>query len=112
MSRDKNYQRLLNSKRWKQLRAWKLERNPLCELCEAEGKVSAAVDVHHIDPIEGSMSLQEMEARCFNPNNLQCLCIPCHRKVHTQMRSNTKEGHQQRQADEVARWLERNAREK
>ena len=36
MSRDPNYQRLLNSKRWKMLRQEYLLAHPLCERCKAE----------------------------------------------------------------------------
>lgn len=105
MSRDKNYQRMLNSKRWRQLRMWKLEHDPLCQLCKAEGYVRSAVDVHHILPVEGVKDLAEMEARCFDTNNLQSLCIPCHIKVHQEQGSHTKEAHQQRQAEALSRWV-------
>lgn len=107
MSRDKNYQKLLNSKRWKQLRMWKLAQNPLCEMCEAEGKVVAAIDVHHRDPVEECKSQAEMEARCFNPNNLVSLCIPCHIKVHQEARSHTMSSHQQRERERLERWIAR-----
>ena len=76
MSRNKDYQRLLNSKRWKELRALKLQQNPLCELCQAEGYVASAIDIHHKIPVESARTPQEMEALCFNPSNLQSLCIP------------------------------------
>ena len=107
MSRDKNYQRLLNSKEWKQLRRWKLEQNPLCELCQAEGKVVAAIDVHHMQPVETARSLEDMRALCFNPANLQSLCIMHHAKVHKELKSHTREAHQQRQADAISRWVEK-----
>ena len=75
MSRNKEYQRLLNSKRWKELRAWKLQQNPLCELCQAEGYVTSAIDIHHKTPVESARTPQEMEALCFNPSNLQSLLL-------------------------------------
>jgi 5-methylcytosine-specific restriction protein A len=104
MSRDKDYQHLLNSKRWKQLRQWKLQQNPLCELCEAEGFVRSAIDVHHKTPVESAHTPQEMEQLCFNPSNLQALCISCHSKVHREARSHTKASHQQRERDRFERW--------
>ena len=110
MSRDRNYQKLLNSKEWKRLRWHKLEANPLCELCKAEGKVVAAVDVHHIRPCETARTIDEMRALCFNPANLQSLCIACHSRVHKEARSHTKEVHQQRQADALSRWLDKHRR--
>ena len=104
MSRNKDYQRLLNSKRWKELRAWKLQQNPLCELCQAEGYVTSAIDIHHKTPVESARTPQEMEALCFNPSNLQSLCIPCHQRVHREARSHTKEAHLQRERDRLERW--------
>jgi 5-methylcytosine-specific restriction protein A len=106
MSRDKNYQHLLNSKRWKQLRQWKLEQNPLCELCSREDKVVSAIDVHHITPVESARTPDEMEQLCFNPNNLQALCISCHAKVHREARSHTRRSHEQRERDRLERWKE------
>lgn len=107
MSRDKKYQRLLNDKRWKNLREWKLGRNPLCELCEANGKVVAAVDVHHIKPVESGRSDAEMEQLAYSAVNLQSLCISCHIKVHQEMRSHSKESHQRRAAEQLERWIAR-----
>ena len=104
MSRDRNYQHLLNSKKWKQLRRWKLEHNPLCELCEREGKVVSAIDVHHKTPVETARSPQEMEQLAFDPNNLQALCIPCHAKVHREARSHTRRSHEQRERERLERW--------
>ena len=106
MSRDKNYQHLLNSKKWKQLRQWKLEQNPLCELCEREGKVVSAIDVHHKVPVESARTPDEMERLAFDPNNLQALCIPCHVKVHREARSHTRRSHEQRERDRLERWKE------
>lgn len=104
MSRDKYYQKLLNSKRWQQLRRWKLEQNPLCELCEREGKVVSAVDVHHITPVETARYVTEMEQLCFEPANLQALCISCHAKVHKEARSHTRSQHEQRERERLERW--------
>ena len=106
MSRDKNYQHLLNSKRWKQLRQWKLEQNPLCELCEREGKVVSAIDVHHKVPVESARTPDEMERLAFDPNNLQALCIPCHAKVHREARRHTRRSHEMRERDRLERWKE------
>jgi 5-methylcytosine-specific restriction protein A len=107
MSRSKEYQRLLNSKRWKQLRQWKLQQNPLCELCEAEGFVRSAIDIHHKVPVESGRTPLEMEQLCFNPANLQALCIEHHADIHRQAKSHTKEAHKKREDDRLARWKER-----
>ena len=91
MSRDKRYQRLLNSRAWKQLRASVFQRaSGLCELCRAEGYITPGVDVHHIRPVEQARTEQEMARLAFDPSNCQLLCIHCHIKVHQQMRTHTK----------------------
>lgn len=84
--KHQKYIKLLNSKRWKQLREWKLNKNPLCERCAEKGLVVSAVDIHHIKPVE-SVPEDQMENVCFNPHNLIALCIPCHIEIHRQMRS-------------------------
>ena len=108
MSRNKDYQRLLNTKRWKELRAWKLQQNPLCEMCQAEGYVRAAVDVHHIRPVESAHSVSEMEQLCYDPGNLMSLCIPCHVKVHKEMGKNKKENVIERKKISLQRWIQKN----
>ena len=106
MSRNKDYQRLLNDKRWRVLRASYLQAHPLCERClAADGHVAASVDCHHKTPVESAHSLAEMEALCYNPDNLQALCIPCHKLTHEEMRSNSRDGHKQRESDRLSRWI-------
>ena len=72
-----------------------------------EGFVTAGVDCHHIKPIESAMTEQEMERLAYDVNNIRLLCIPCHIKAHQEMRSHTTEGHQQRQADRLEQWKEK-----
>ena len=71
MSRDPNYQRLLNSKRWKMLRQEYLRAHPLCERCKADGLIRSAIDVHHKVPVESAHTLMEMEQLAFDWHNLQ-----------------------------------------
>ena len=109
MSRDKNYQRLLNDKRWKLLRAEVFRRaNGLCELCLKEGIYTPGVDVHHIHPVETAKTVQEMERLAYNPANCQLLCIPCHIKVHQEMRTHTKEKVKENKARARQRFMEAN----
>ena len=107
MSRDKRYQRLLNSRRWKELRVEMLRREPLCQECKREGYVRSSIDCHHIRPISSAMSIQEMERLCFDPNNIACLCVPCHIKVHKAMKKGTKANRKEREAQRMSRWSER-----
>ena len=109
MSRDPRYQKLLNSKRWKLLRAEVFRRtNGLCELCLKEGIYKPGVDVHHIKPVETGRTVQEMEMLAYNPNNCQLLCVPCHIKTHQEMRSHTKEKVKENKERARRRFLEAN----
>ena len=113
MSRNRYYQHLLNSKRWKEMRQRYLRAHPLCERCQAEGKISSAVDVHHIIPVESAKYIAEMEQLCFDDgNNLQALCIPCHIKTHQEQRSHSKEAHKQREDDRLLQWIDRQSKRK
>ena len=109
MSRDPRYQRLLNDKRWKQLRADVFKRtNGLCEMCKAEGFITPGVDVHHIRPVEQAKSVQEMERLAYAPSNCQLLCVACHIKVHQDMRTHTKEKVKENKERARRRFLEAN----
>ena len=96
------YISLLNSQEWQGingLRTRTLRAHPLCQLCEKQKIIVSAVDVHHLNPVEGvggrykegdvlPDSVKEaMRQRCFDPNNVIALCIPCHIRIHKEMRS-------------------------
>lgn len=83
-----------------------LQAHPLCERCEADGKVRAAVDIHHRQPIAASMSVAEMERLCYDWNNLQALCVPCHVATHKEMGKGTMANRKEREAQRMSRWSE------
>jgi len=66
--------RRYNTKRWITLRNYKLQLNPLCEVCEAAGKVEAATEVHHIHALK-----DENDDGFYDLDNLQAICTKCHR---------------------------------
>ena len=117
MSRDKNYQRLLNSPRWREVKTQVWRRaNGLCERCIREGKaagvpdgyITPGVDCHHIKPVESGRTVMEMEQLCYNPANIELLCIPCHIKTHQEMRSHTREKVQANKQRARQRFMEQN----
>ena len=75
------YQQLINSRKWRQLRAEKLAANPLCERHLKEGKVVAASVVHHIVEVESGHN----EAEC----------------------SHTRKAHQDREQQRLEQWKDR-----
>lgn len=58
--------------RWQQYRLRYLAQHPLCVMCEAAGRVEAAVVVDHVVPHEGDQQL------FWSASNHQALCKPCH----------------------------------
>lgn len=58
---------------WRRLRLRILDAEPLCRFCAAEGRVTAATDVDHIEPFRGLD-----DPRRLDPGNLRPLCRPCH----------------------------------
>lgn len=115
MTRSKDYQHLLNSKRWRLLRAEYLRQHPLCERCIEDGRAAGipdgyltpAVDLHHIVPVESAHTLKEMEHLCYSWHNLKALCVSCHIKTHKEMGKNTRENHKERSKQSLQRWIDR-----
>ena len=63
---------------WRRVRAAQLARQPLCEMCMAEGRYVQATLVHHRVPLaEGGTNA---------PENLCSLCASHHTALHDRMR--------------------------
>lgn len=120
MSRSKRYQKLLNSKRWAEVKriVWK-RAGGLCERCRREGiaagvlpdgYITPGVDCHHKIPVESANPdiPGEMERLAYNPDNVELLCVPCHIKTHQEMRSHTKEKVAENKKRARRRFLEAN----
>ena len=85
--------------------------NGLCEMCMKEGFITPGVDVHHIRPVEQAKTVEGpdgMRARCYDPNNVMLLCVPCHIKVHQEMGSHTAEYHRENYKKARNRFMEQN----
>ncbi|MGL5228598.1 MAG: HNH endonuclease [Bacteroidales bacterium] len=82
MSENAIYKELITSWKWRTLRNQKIQENPVCEICEKEGKTTLATEVHHVLEIEKGRNRDEMTRRAFDKFNLQSLCRECHDKVH------------------------------
>ena len=117
MSRDPRYQKLLNNKRWQEVRRLVIARaQGLCERCLEEGKAAGVeegwltpgVDCHHIVPIESARSEAEMERLTYDPNNVRLLCVACHIKTHQEMKSHSKEAVRDNKARARQRFWELN----
>lgn len=102
----KDKQTIYNSREWRELREQKLRANPLCEVCEQKGIVTAAHQVHHIHPIEDSHSVQEMRKWAFMYENLQSLCDQCHADIHKAEGKGTKALAIERAKQRQDRWAD------
>jgi 5-methylcytosine-specific restriction enzyme A len=71
-ARPAGLQSFYSSARWKALRAYKRRQDPLCELCKAQGRIKAAEQVDHIEP------LVERPDLAMVLENLRSLCMSCH----------------------------------
>lgn len=84
MDNSKIYRKGIQSKRWVKLRRHQLSLHPLCEMCEREGRLTPATEVHHITPVEDMPEDRQM-ALMFDPHNLMSLCHRHHVEVHIEM---------------------------
>lgn len=62
---------LYSSKRWKELRLRQLAKEPLCRMCQALGRITAATVCDHVVPHRGDVTL-------FWHGEVQSTCKPCH----------------------------------
>ena len=61
---------------WKRIRDSYAAAHPLCEMCQAEGKLTPTEEIHHKLPLsKGGTHARE---------NLIALCKPCHAKIHAE----------------------------
>jgi len=63
----------LGSVAWQKLRRAKLRANPLCECCEAAGRTTPAMQVHH------KQARQDAPDLALDWDNLESVCTRCHR---------------------------------
>ena len=67
----KAFNRLYNTKQWKQFRQIQLSKHPICARCQSLGKIAPASHVDHIFP-------HKMDQDKWMGNRFQSLCHECH----------------------------------
>lgn len=81
--RNKERQALYQSKRWKDLREYMVQKYPLCQDCLKEGRITPTSEIHHIkSPFVIGLTEEEKARRAYDENNLVALCRDCHIKRH------------------------------
>lgn len=106
MSHNRLYISLINTTRWRALRADALSARPLCEACLKEGRVTPATEVHHVRPVESVSSYESMRSLAYDPNNLLCLCHACHADIHKGLMSHTKEAVKENRKRETEHFID------
>lgn len=74
--RDRQSDKFYHSKEWKRLRAFYIQKKPVCEEC---GK-NMAFEIHHKIPIKNDWDKR------LDEKNLKALCKICHIKIHKKIR--------------------------
>lgn len=80
---------IYDTSQWRKLRSAHLQQHPLCQLCQYEGRIVPAIDVHHIISFMSTNDHLKRLALAYNPDNLMSLCKECHQKVHNQSKKDT-----------------------
>ncbi len=107
MSKDANYNKLIQAKQWKMLRKRKLTADPLCEDCLHNGLIEPATEIHHVLPVENATNVVEMGKLMYDYDNLRSLCHNCHQLEHVRLRSRSKEYVRENAARSTERFKER-----
>lgn len=76
-------QKIYQSTLWRKMRLQQFSEHPLCQICEAEGKVKAGEHVHHVRSFVNAPNLVERDRLAYDPDNLMTLCEECHGKIHS-----------------------------
>ena len=105
MAHSKIYQKIFNSKEWKQLRLQKIRANPLCERClSMHGWYVPTQCIHHLQPVETGRTEAECWEIALRWSNLQSLCFSCHSEIHKAKRYHDSQTVRDRQATRQKTW--------
>lgn len=80
---DKQYRKLIHTRKWRALRKEKLTNTIWCEDCRDNGVQTLATEVHHVTPVMSSDLPSRMAELAYDYNNLRALCHRCHCRRHS-----------------------------
>lgn len=107
MAKDKDYIQMIHTTEWLKLRKAALDKHPTCCMCEKEGRLTAAQELHHIRPVEEAITYQDKCQRMFDPSNVLPLCHDCHVKIHTELGRCGREATKRRNEKQVAQIIKK-----
>lgn len=103
-----HYKALIQSTRWRKLRAAYIAAHPLCARCLACGRTTPASEIHHIAPLESYChDLENMRALCFDERNLMSVCRACHGAIHAELGERSAAAQVRRCGDKARSFKER-----
>lgn len=80
--RQNKWSKFYQSREWNNLRQSQLIRQPLCERCLSNDKVTPATTVHHKNVFGSCPDEQQQWYWFLNSDNLMSLCNQCHNHIH------------------------------
>lgn len=75
--------RLYGTRQWQALRANQLRIEPLCRMCQTQGRVTPATVCDHVEPHRGDVER-------FWAGPFQSVCAPCHNSEKQRQESQTR----------------------
>jgi len=88
--RNSKWNKLYQDHRWKRLREWKIQHDPICELCLKEGVVTPADEIHHLQIIGSGINDEDKFRLLLDPLNLCSCCSRHHDVFHAYLKENNK----------------------
>lgn len=83
--RNSYWNKYYTSKYWKDLRRWKITKDPLCEMHLKYGYNVPATEVHHLRPFGTGITQEAKWKLLLNADNLCSCCRSCHDEFHRQL---------------------------
>ena len=89
--RNAKWNKYYTSKYWKDLRRWKITKDPLCEMHLKYGYNVPATEVHHLRPFGTGITQEAKWKLLLNADNLCSCCRSCHDEFHRQLTIQNKD---------------------
>ena len=78
----KERMKIYNTQRWRDMRAWKMVENPLCEMCLKEDRVTPVEEIHHMTSFMTTDDPIKRTNLAYDSDNLISICKTCHQRIH------------------------------
>lgn len=83
-----SYAKYYNSQIWKNLRESYYKEHPICEVCEAHGRINPTEHIHHIQNFMLGRTEEQKWKLLGDPHNCLACCVKCHSAIHQKIDNN------------------------